>query len=121
MNLRTRSLTTAWLGLFAMLLIVLAPLMSQLVIAHRAVEPETALCSATFADTGSHHSISQDSFAACSYCDLLATHAAMPSVPHVALPLLTLVVIATVSVLFTRFTPLGVFPSGRLRDPPAFL
>nr|WKF60912.1 hypothetical protein HUO10_005434 [Paraburkholderia busanensis] len=120
MNLRARTLTTAWLGLFAMLLIVLAPLVSQLIVAHRADQPEAALCSAALPGGASHHAAAQDLLSACSYCDLLATHAAMPPVPAVTLALLTLIVVATVSAHFTRFTPLGAFPSGRPRDPPSF-
>ena len=119
MTARARTLTTAWLGLIAMCLIVLAPLVSQLIVAHREQQPEAPLCSAALAGDGAHHDTRNDGLAACDYCDLLATQATMPPVPAVSRPLLTLVVVATVPALFIRFTPLGAFPSGRPRAPPA--
>jgi len=118
MTLRARLHTVAWLGLIAMCLIVFVPVVSQLIVAARADEPVAALCSTTQPDNGSLHA--GDPLAACGYCDLLATHAAMPSIPPVAAPVLLLVVVAAATVLSTRFTPLGAFPSGRPRDPPFF-
>lgn len=116
---RARTLTTAWLGLFAMLLIVLAPLVSQLIVAHRAEQPEAALCSVTSPGAASNHGTHGGILSACGYCDLLATHVAVPTLPVVSLPMLTLVVVASVTERFTRFTPLGAFPSGRPRAPPS--
>lgn len=118
MNPRARTVTTAWLGLLAMWLIVLAPLVSQLVAARRAPEPETTLCSTAQSGVGSHHGMQDGAFSACGYCDLLATHAAVPPVPAVTLPLITLIVVALVRLPVVRFTPLGAFPSGRPRAPP---
>jgi hypothetical protein len=110
---------TAWLGLVAMWLVVCVPLVSQLVVASREQEPVAALCSvATPSDTSSHHDAAPGSLSACGYCDLLATHAAMPSVPPAAVQIVTLIVIMAAAVLSVRFTPLGAFPSGRPRDPP---
>jgi hypothetical protein len=120
MTPRARTLTTAWLGLIAMCLIVLAPLVSQLIVAHREQQPEAQLCSAALQGSDAHHDTQHGGLAACGYCDLLATHATMPPMPAVSLPLLTLVVIATIPAPFIRFTPLGAFPSGRPRAPPAF-
>ncbi|PMS38351.1 DUF2946 domain-containing protein [Trinickia symbiotica] len=117
MTLRRHARLTAWLGLIAMWLIVCVPIVSQLVVASHEGEPVAALCSATESPDVSHHS-APDSLSACGYCDLLATHAAMPALPAVAAPMLTLVVIMTAPVLSVRFTPLGAFPSGRPRDPP---
>jgi guanyl-specific ribonuclease Sa len=114
---------TAWLGLIAMWLVVCAPLVSQLVVAARAQEPVAALCSATTPSavstaSSAHYDAAPGSLAACGYCDLLATHSAMPSLPPVAVQVLTLVVILVLAVLSVRFTPLGAFPSGRPRAPP---
>lgn len=118
MTYQTRKHLTVWLGLIAMWLVVCAPVISQLAASARAHEPVAALCSA--AQTGDTvHRTQADSLAACGYCDLLATHAAMPSVPPAALSMLVLIVIAPAPVLSTRFTPLGAFPSGRPRAPPA--
>ncbi|MGH8782454.1 DUF2946 domain-containing protein [Paraburkholderia sp.] len=116
MILDTRKHLTAWLGILAMCLIVFVPVISQLVMSARANEPVAAICSATQPDGGSQHAA--DPLAACGYCDLLCTHAAMPSVAPVVAPVLTLIVLAAVPLLSTRFTPLGAFPSGRPRDPP---
>jgi hypothetical protein len=113
-----RKRLTAWLGLIAMWLIVFAPVVSQLVVSARAQEPVAALCSTTQPAGGGHYA-SADPLAACGYCDLLASHPAMPSVPPLALTLLVLVAFAAAPVLSTRFTPFGAFPSGRPRAPPA--
>jgi Protein of unknown function (DUF2946) len=118
MTLHHRKHLTAWLGLIAMCLIVLVPVVSQLVVSARAEEPVAAICSATQPDGGSHHA--GGPLAACGYCDLLATHAVMPLISPVVAPVLPLHVIAAAPVLSTRFTPLGAFPSGRPRDPPVF-
>lgn len=120
MTPRSRTFTTAWLGLIAMWLIVLVPLVSQLVVAHREQQPDAPLCSAALPRVAGHHDTQDGTFTACGYCDLLATHAPISPVPAVSLPMLALVVVATVPALFIRFTPLGAFPSGRPRAPPAF-
>lgn len=122
---RSRKHLTAWLGLIAMWLIVLAPIVSQLVVAaHRADPAAAALCSAVApaADSAadSAHVAHADPLAACGYCDLLADHIAMPTVPPSPLVLVMLLVCVAVPALSVRFTPLGVFPSGRPRAPPAF-
>jgi hypothetical protein len=114
-----RTFLTAWLGLIAMWLIVLAPLVSQLVMAARANEPDAALCSVTQAETMQHHGAGA-SLDACGYCDLLADHVPMPTLPAAALIATVLLAGIAVPTLSTRFTPLGAFPSGRPRGPPVF-
>ena len=113
---------TAWLGLIAMWLIVCVPLVSQLVMASRAHEPIAPLCSVVAPADVSRPDASANplsGLSACSYCDLLATHAPMPSVPPVvAQALMILVAVVTAPVLSVRFTPLGAFPSARPRAPP---
>ncbi|MBB2984551.1 hypothetical protein FHX57_006354 [Paraburkholderia tropica] len=118
MNLRACIRTTAWLGLIAMWLVVLAPLVSQLVMAERAHQPVAALCSAAEpVDSTLHHTL-DSALSACGYCDLLATHTAVPPLPVVIPALFALVIAALVPALISRFTPLGAFPSGRPRAPP---
>jgi hypothetical protein len=118
MTTHKRKKLTAWLGLIAMWLIVFAPIVSQLIAFERAEQPTAALCSAVQPAGASDHGHSADPLGACGYCDLLATHAAIPTVPATALPVLMIVVLGTVATLATRFTPLGAFPSGRPRAPP---
>jgi hypothetical protein len=121
MTSHARKHLTAWLGLVAMWVIVLAPLVSQLVVAHHEREPIAPLCSAAPSSGDSHHGMHDGAaFTACGYCDLLTTHATVPTVPAVSLPELALIVVAAVCVLFIHFTPAGAFPSGRPRAPPAF-
>ncbi|GLU35062.1 DUF2946 domain-containing protein [Trinickia caryophylli] len=115
---------TAWLGLIAMWLIVFVPIASQLVVAAQRSGPSAiaaAECSAAQlpgpGELG-HASVSKPALAACGYCDLLCTHAAIAPVAAVTLAYLVLVVIAAAPVLSTHFTPLGAFPSGRPRAPP---
>ncbi|MBB3259769.1 hypothetical protein F4827_004785 [Paraburkholderia bannensis] len=118
MNLRARIRATAWLGLIAMWLVVLAPLVSQLVLAQRAHQPVAALCSAAeTVDSALHHTL-DSALSACGYCDLLATHSAAPPIPAVMPALFALVIAALVPALVSRFTPQGAFPSGRPRAPP---
>ena len=122
---------TAWLGLFAMWLVVFAPVVSQMLVSNRAHEPFAALCSALQPrDLGEANGISHaapatvhlshdDAFGACGYCHLLQHHVAMPTVAAAA-PLAVLMLAGTAPpTLSTRFTPLGAFPSGRPRAPPA--
>ena len=118
MTYQTRKHLTVWLGLLAMWLVVFAPVISQLAATARAHEPVAVLCSAVQSGDTEHHS-QTGSLAACGYCDLLATHAAVPSVPPAALSMLVLIAIATAPILSICFTPLDAFPSGRPRDPPS--
>lgn len=111
---------TAWLGMLAIWLIVLAPVVSQLVVAAENREPIAALCSATTPSTQTQQSHGAGMIA-CGYCDLLANHAALPTVTPALLVLVMLVALAAAPTLSTRFTPLGAFPSGRPRAPPSFL
>ena len=121
MSPRTRKHLTAWLGLIAMWLIVLAPLVSQLVVSARSDDPAAAtLCSATRSTADSAHVTHGDPLAACGYCDLLANHVAIPSLPGFPLAFVALLLIVAAQALSTRFTPPGIFPSGRPRAPPAF-
>ncbi|PVX85608.1 DUF2946 domain-containing protein [Paraburkholderia unamae] len=119
MSPSARTRTTAWLGLIAMWLIVLVPLISQLVLAERAHQPVAPLCSDTqTAGIQAHHALDSE-LSGCGYCDLLTTHAAMPPLSAIALAVVALVFVTIVPALISRFTPLGAFPSGRPRAPPA--
>jgi hypothetical protein len=121
MTSRARKHLTAWLGLAAMWLVVLAPLVSQLVVAaHRDVTTESVLCSAIQPSAGSALQDHADRIAACGYCDLLADHTAMPPV-HPALPALFVVLSAAVPALVSRHVPFSAFASPRPRAPPVAL
>jgi Protein of unknown function (DUF2946) len=67
---------------------------------------------------GMHHDAG-NLLSACGYCDLLADHMVLPSIPPVLPTVTVFVMIAAVAMFSTRFTPLGAFPSGRPRGPPA--
>lgn len=116
---------TAWIGLIAMCLIVFAPVVSQLLrsggaqdYAARMREQMAAECPMHQHPDAEPHAFA-DPLSACGYCDLLGQHPAMPSIPPVTLPLVTLVALSAARILSTRFVPLGAFPSGRPRAPPA--
>jgi hypothetical protein len=121
---------TAWLGLFAMWLVVFAPLVSQMLMSSRAHEPVAALCSALHPSGASEaglvaltapepvHLSHDDAFGACGYCHLLEHHVAMPTVAAVEPPAALALSGTAPPALSTRFTPLGAFPSGRPRAPP---
>jgi hypothetical protein len=118
---RSRKHLTAWLGIIAMWLIVLAPLVSQLVVTARPDDPATtALCTAVQPSRGIADSFHANPLAACGYCDLLAAHAAAPTLPPVLPLFVALVVAAVIPALSVRFAPPGAFRSGHPRDPPAF-
>jgi len=119
-SIGARKHLTAWLGLIAMWLIVLAPVVSQLVVAARSDDlATTVLCSAMHPTADSGHHTDGEPLAACGYCDLLAGHVAIPPLPPSLLVLVMLLMIVAAPVLSTRFTPLGTFPSGAPRAPPA--
>ena len=104
-----------------MWLIVLAPLVSQCIAALHRDDPTTfALCSVQAPTSDAHRISLGDPLAACGYCDLLADHIAPPALPPALFVLVVLVAMAVVPTLSVRFTPLGAFPSGRPRAPPAF-
>lgn len=128
---------TAWLGLVAMWLVVFAPLVSQLLASNQSNEPIAALCSALH-PTGANgagnsgdaglaaqigtapvHLSHADAFGACGYCHLLEHHVAMPTLAAVEPPAALRLAGTMPPTLSTRFTPLGAFPSGRPRAPPA--
>ncbi|KVQ28102.1 hypothetical protein WL99_28555 [Burkholderia cepacia] len=75
---RPRNRLTAWLGLFAMWLIIFAPIVSQGLIAQERNSPFAPICSAESPpDAGNHVlAVHLDS---CGYCDLLAHHVPAPS------------------------------------------
>lgn len=121
MAFRSRTHLTAWLGLIAMWLIVLAPIVSQLVVAsHRDDPTAAALCTAIQPASETAHAAHADPLAACGYCDLLADHIVVPTVPPAPLVLVMLLVAIAVPTLSVRHTPLGAFPSGQPRAPPVF-
>ncbi|MBK3810705.1 DUF2946 domain-containing protein [Paraburkholderia nemoris] len=131
MTPRSHNRMTAWLGLIAMWLVVFAPVVSQMLVSNRTNEPFAALCSAlqpanqslvshsTQANPAPVHLSHDDAFGACGYCHLLQHHVAMPSVAAVEPPLALALAGTVPPALSTRFTPLGAFPSGRPRGPPA--
>ena len=118
MNSRKHSLLTAWLGLVAMWLIVLAPFVSQLVAAQRAHEPDAALCSAIQPAQTTPHLSLDDAFGACGYCHLLEHHVAMPSIAAPEPLAARIAALDETAPAVTRDIPPGGFPSGRPRDPP---
>lgn len=136
MTPRFRNRMTAWLGLFAMWLVVFAPIVSQMLMSNRAHEPIAALCSAlqprdfsvasaistahvsTQATPAPVHLGHDDAFGACGYCHLLQHHVAMPALAPVEPPAALALSGTAPPTLSTRFTPLGAFPSGRPRAPP---
>lgn len=65
-----------------------------------------------------HHLEKAPATAACGYCDLLATHAALPALAPAALGATVLVTFAAFLAPTERAIPLGAFPSGRAREPP---
>ncbi len=123
-----------------MWLVVFAPIVSQLIEQSRSHQDAVVACTemnmgdmhmssmqmgnmhmcsaASHAADAGHHASSATTMAACGYCDLLATHAAMPALASAAEAAYVLLTFSAAPVLSTRFTPIGAFPSGRPRAPP---
>ena len=130
MTSRAHKRLTAWLGLLAMWLIMLAPTVSH--IAHAAPELVTSICSTTDGSqgphtvlverirVGEHHDSQTDLLNVCGYCELLAHNAVLLSVPPPQPAVTPLLLTTIVTPLNMRFTPIGAFPSGRPRGPPHF-
>jgi hypothetical protein len=100
MNRTSRNRFVAWLGIAAMWLAIVAPVISQTLAARERFDPQAALCSADApAQIGSswlhteaqspehagHNMAGADSFDACSYCGLLAHNVPLVSAPAAAL------------------------------------
>jgi hypothetical protein len=118
----------AWLGMVAMLLILCAPTISHLAAAARSIpmpvctEPGMAQQSVVLEadaqpESSDHRSHLLDD---CGYCSLMAHEAALPSVPPAPPSPLWLLLPVLLLPALRRFTPIGAFPSGRPRAPPAF-
>src|SRR5579859_7024886 len=112
MKLGAHKHSVAWLGLIAMWLVVFAPLVSQLLVASRADEPVSAICSAVDSDAPAAHHASPDKTAACGYCDFLAHHVAAPSVPPAGLVATLSLADAQVSAPPPFVPHAAAFPSG---------
>ncbi|MBR8192825.1 DUF2946 domain-containing protein [Burkholderia vietnamiensis] len=75
---RSRNRLTAWLGIFAMWLIVIAPSVSRGLAARDADTPIAPICSVDRQSDADQHAPAVH-FDACGYCDLLAHHVPAPA------------------------------------------
>ncbi|GGP21076.1 DUF2946 domain-containing protein [Silvimonas iriomotensis] len=122
MHFRTRRLLALWLGLIAMSLFVLAPVVSQLIMAGRSTPVVVAMCSVSNPHAGQllEHGASADTMAACDYCTLQATHLLLPTLPQLAPAIVPLVAVLRLPHLPVRAFAPAVFPLARPRAPPLF-
>ncbi|MDR5787387.1 MULTISPECIES: DUF2946 domain-containing protein [unclassified Caballeronia] len=74
MNRNARNRFVAWLGIAAMWLAIVAPVISQTLAARQAANPQAVLCTVDATATDSHagHHDAGSHVDACSYCGLLA-------------------------------------------------
>ncbi|MFJ2991193.1 DUF2946 domain-containing protein [Pandoraea sp. NPDC087047] len=118
---RNQKRLAVWLGLVAMWLVVVAPLVSSSLMTQRWDTPHGTLCSAASQfeshDTAEHrqHVAHGD---ACCYCHFLEHHAVVLGMPLPGIYLACIVVVLAVTTFALRFIPIGAFPSGRPRAPP---
>ncbi|HET8597816.1 MAG TPA: DUF2946 domain-containing protein [Castellaniella sp.] len=119
----------AWLGMVAMLLILCAPTISHLAAAARSIPmpvcTEPGMAQPSVAIEVSSHDPSDSRSGShllddCGYCSLMLHEAALPSVPPAPPSPLWLLLPVLLLPALRRFTPIGAFPSGRPRAPPAF-
>lgn len=111
-----RNRLTAWLGVFAMWLIVFAPIVSQGLVTHDRHTPLAPICSADGQPDGGNHAYAVH-LNACGYCDLLMHHVPVPSpaVPGLQASESYGVVQPATPIVFVYQ---DVFPAARPRDSP---
>lgn len=138
----SRNRFVAWLGIAAMWLAIVVPVVSQSIAAREnAADPQAPICSAEFVSTlvsvalgdehgehgehqaaaaaahDSHHASSADHFAACSYCGLLAHH--LPLLPGDALHVSRVERVTRVARIATRASVHAkTFNAAHPRAPP---
>jgi hypothetical protein len=107
---------TAWLGVFAMWLIVFAPVVSQGRVSHDRNAPLATICSIDEQPAAGHHSHGLH-LGACGYCDLLAHHVPAPAPALPPLPAAENYGIAQPPASLA-FIHRDLFRAGRPRDSP---
>jgi hypothetical protein len=120
MKFRLHKHAVAWLGLMAMLLVVLMPLASQLIASAKADAPLGPICSALVPHSaGRVDSDSPAQLDACAYCNFFDHYVSAPAT-FVTPQLFVRVVVAIAPVsTVSAFLLLPIYPSGRPRDPPS--
>ncbi|WP_313768158.1 DUF2946 domain-containing protein [Burkholderia pseudomallei] len=119
MTARRRIRLTAWLGLFAMWLVVFAPIVSQGLAARYANTPAAPICSVDGQPDADNHAPAVH-FDACGYCDLLADHTPAPPSAILQLHAVESYGIAQPLVSLT-FVSRDVRRAARPRDSPHFI
>ena len=116
MPIQHRTWLTAWLGIIAMCLAVLAPVVGQIAAARSGHDSQGVLCTASRPASNSHP-VQHDHFAACPYCDLLIHHAPLSSLGGTLVAAAAPLVVSTTA-LAVHFVPLPEFRFGSPRAPP---
>ncbi|MEJ0002617.1 MAG: DUF2946 domain-containing protein [Pararobbsia sp.] len=110
---------TAWLGILAIWLAIVMPVMSQVVQGiERTHEPAATLCSDRPASAHDHAQMA-DHLNACGYCSVLAHHPPVVSVPAGGVTRMSWIAHIRAAVHSAGILPSAIFPAGRPRDPPA--
>ncbi|OUL70027.1 DUF2946 domain-containing protein [Paraburkholderia hospita] len=110
---------TAWLGILAMWLVVLAPVVSQLITAAQRDNPaESVICSAL--QPAGHAGLDHhgDRLAACGYCVFLTDHSPAPAV-QIALPRLPMHGVHEIVATTSAHVPFSLYSPARPRGPPS--
>lgn len=127
----SRKYLTAWLGLLAMWLIVVAPTVSRWVEASQELVVPVCVSADQAGQPGApvhhirirldgQHDAPATPLNACGYCSLFAHGSLLPALPPVVPVVLLLALLPLIFPRLERFTPVSAFPSGRPRDPPRF-
>lgn len=120
MTTRNQKRLAVWLGLIAMWLLVVAPVVSQIRGAANANSATAVFCSANAGRDQIEHQHPQSAAHAdaCGYCHLFEHHAIVPGTPSVAIYLGAILGTLAAAVLVLGFIPIGAFPAARPRAPP---
>nr|WP_269845248.1 DUF2946 domain-containing protein [Candidimonas nitroreducens] len=123
----------AWLGIFAMLLLVCAPTVSRcfaaaqslaLSICTEAARPGQAAAALNVPIAGHRDAPGEPPASRalndCGYCTLMTHDGALPSLPPALSSVLWFIVVVLVLPPLRRYTPAGTFLSGLPRAPPRF-
>ncbi|MGU7773884.1 DUF2946 domain-containing protein [Burkholderia sp. MR1-5-21] len=119
MTARSRNRLTAWLGIFAMWLVVFAPIVSQGLAARDGHTPTAPICSVDRQSDADNHAPAVH-FDACGYCDLLAHHVPAPASAMPQLHAVESYGVEQPSVSLA-FVSRDVRRAARPRDSPSFI
>lgn len=135
MTLEVRKQLVAWLGIFAILLVICAPLASQLIAVSHSETSSIMYCGMRVGNPAMSnvvqidvhgtvdklfpHKTTSGQTDACGYCSFFDHDTALPTTLVTAHQLLCLLIALSIAALAMHVSPTARYPSRRPRAPPA--